>query len=660
MRKFFENFFVWLSIIVFVAFIYDQLSSDGSLGKVEKLAFSQFLDKLDSGHVTSVTIRAGQLYVIEGQFRDGTLFRTQTVIYNGLIEKLEKNGVVFEFITGETVMGFLFSMVISWLPMLIIIGVWLFFMKQMNSSGNKAMSFTNSKAKMVDGKKRRVLFKDVAGIEEAKEELSEIVDFLKDPMKFRKLGGKIPKGCLLIGPPGTGKTLLAKAVAGEASVPYLLTAGSEFVEMFVGVGASRIRQTFNMAKKNAPCVIFIDEIDAVGRHRGAGIGGGNDEREQTLNQLLVEMDGFESNEGIIILAATNRPDVLDHALLRPGRFDRQVDISLPDIQGREKILNVHLKKILSAPDVDSSIVARGTPGFSGADLANLVNESALIAARRDKRFVTMEDFEYARDKVMMGLERRSLIMKEEEKKLTAYHEAGHALVSIQNKASDPIHKATIIPRGRALGLVMRLPETDRVSITKEKMIADIEVALGGRISEEIVFGENKITSGASSDIQQLTKIARAMVMDYGMSDKVGLQHYSSRENENKLISLEKMNLIDSEIEIIISDARDRVRKILESNRKELDKLANALLKYETLTGDQIQDVLAGKEIKISNDENKEKVVKKSSFLDENDLEYKSDSKKADTDTGEKEEKGDDVEKSVTKKRKTVRKKKKDE
>ena len=467
------------------------------------------------------------------------------------------------------------------------------------------MGFGKSRAKLLTEHQTKVTFEDVAGIEEAKQELQEIVEFLKDPQKFQRLGGKIPKGGLLVGPPGTGKTLIAKAVAGEANVPFFTISGSDFVEMFVGVGAARVRDMFEQAKKNAPCIVFVDEIDAVGRHRGAGLGGGNDEREQTLNQLLVEMDGFEANEGVIILAATNRPDVLDPALLRPGRFDRQIVVPLPDVNGREKILSIHMKKVPLARAVDAMIIARGTPGFSGADLANLVNEAALLAARRGKRVVSMEEFEDAKDKVMMGSERRSMVMSDDEKKLTAYHEAGHAVIALHEPESDPIHKATIIPRGRALGLVMRLPERDKLSVSKAKLKADLAVAMGGRIAEDIILGEEKITTGASSDIRQATDMARKMVTEWGMSEKLGFLHYGSDQEEvflghsvaqSKNVSDETASIVDAEIRRIVDEAYVRAEKTLKDNLDELHKLAQALLEYESLTGDEIRDLMDGKPI----------------------------------------------------------------
>lgn len=479
-------------------------------------------------------------------------------------------------------------------------------MRQMQGKGGGgAMSFGKSKAKMLNEHTKRVTFDDVAGVEEAKEELEEVVDFLKDPKKFQRLGGMIPRGALLVGPPGTGKTLIARAVAGEAGVPFFSISGSDFVEMFVGVGASRVRDMFEQGKKSAPCIIFIDEIDAVGRHRGAGLGGGNDEREQTLNQLLVEMDGFEENEGVIILAATNRPDVLDPALLRPGRFDRQVVIPNPDVNGRKKILEVHGKKVPLAKNVDLKVIARGTPGFSGADLANLVNEAALMAAKRDKRVVTMDEFEDAKDKVMMGSERRSMVMSEEEKKLTAYHEAGHAIVGLHCPASDPIHKATIIPRGRALGLVMRLPEGDKLSLSREKLHADLAVAMGGRVAEEIIFGHDKVTTGASSDIQMATSMARRMVTDWGMSEKLGPIHYGSDQEEvflghsvtqTKAMSDDTAAVVDAEVRALVEGGYDEARRILTEFDKELHDLAEGLLEYETLSGEEIKLVLKGEAI----------------------------------------------------------------
>ena len=598
-----RNLAFWAIILILLLLLYNVFQGSATQGPRSELAFSDFLDRVETGQVQEVTIQGHR---IRGRMNDGSgsmMFRTYAPDDPELVKRLREKGVR---IMAEPVEdGSLLNIFLSWLPMIILIGVWIFFMRQMQGSSGKAMGFGKSKAKLLTERQGRVTFDDVAGIDEAKEELEEIVEFLKDPQKFQRLGGTIPKGALLVGPPGTGKTLLARAIAGEANVPFFTISGSDFVEMFVGVGASRVRDMFDQAKKNAPCIIFIDEIDAVGRHRGAGLGGGNDEREQTLNQLLVEMDGFEANEGIILVAATNRPDVLDPALLRPGRFDRQVVVPRPDVLGREKILKVHMKKVPLAADVDTRVIARGTPGFSGADLANLVNEAALLAARKGKRVVSMEDFESAKDKVMMGAERRSMVMSEEEKKLTAYHEAGHALVALHCPASDPVHKATIIPRGRALGMVMRLPERDQLSMSREKMHADLAVAMGGRVAEEIIFGYDKVTSGAASDISHATKIARAMVTKWGMSVKLGPLEYGENQEEvflghsvtrNQNISDETAKLIDEEIKRIVEEAYERARKILTENIDDLHKLAKALLEYETLTGSEIKELLAGKTI----------------------------------------------------------------
>jgi cell division protease FtsH len=494
-------------------------------------------------------------------------------------------------------------MLVSWFPMFLILAVWIFFMRQMQGTGGKALGFGKSKAKLLTEAHGRVTFEDVAGVDEAKEDLQEIVEFLRDPQKFQRLGGRIPRGVLLVGPPGTGKTLLARAIAGEANVPFFTISGSDFVEMFVGVGASRVRDMFEQAKKNAPCIIFIDEIDAVGRHRGAGLGGGNDEREQTLNQLLVEMDGFEANEGIILIAATNRPDVLDPALLRPGRFDRQIVVPNPDVVGRERILKVHVRKVPLAPDVDLKVVARGTPGFSGADLMNLVNEAALLAARRGKRLVTMSEFEDAKDKVMMGAERRTLVMTEDEKRLTAYHEAGHAIVALHVPATDPVHKATIIPRGRALGMVMQLPERDKLSMSVEQMTSRLAIMMGGRVAEEMIFGKEKVTSGAASDIEQATRLARMMVTRWGLSDELGTVAYGENQEEVFLghsvsrqqnISEQTAQKIDGEIRRLVESGLDEARRILGAHKDELEALAQGLLEYETLSGDEIKNLLVGK------------------------------------------------------------------
>jgi len=519
-----------------------------------------------------------------------------------IVAVLDKNDVRIVASPDDSGMPSFFSILLSWFPMLLFIGIWIFFMRQMQGGSRGAMGFGKSRAKLLTEHQGRVTFEDVAGIDEAKTELEEVVEFLKDPGKFQRLGGKIPKGVLLVGPPGTGKTLLARAIAGEANVPFFTISGSDFVEMFVGVGASRVRDMFEQGKKNAPCIIFIDEIDAVGRHRGAGLGGGNDEREQTLNQMLVEMDGFEANEGVILIAATNRPDVLDPALLRPGRFDRQVVVPNPDVMGREKILKVHMRKTPLADGVEPRVIARGTPGFSGADLANLVNEAALLAARKGRRTVSMAEFEEAKDKVMLGSERRSMVMTDEEKRLTAYHEAGHAVVALHCPASDPIHKATIIPRGRALGMVMRLPEGDRISLARDKIYADLRVACGGRIAEELIFGDDKVTTGASSDIRMATDMARRMVTEWGMSDKLGFLAYSADEQEvflGRSVSQQKnmadstASIIDSEVRRIVDEAYDAATKILKKHNVELERLAQGLLEYETLDGEEIKIIVEG-------------------------------------------------------------------
>ncbi|MCF8475126.1 MAG: ATP-dependent zinc metalloprotease FtsH [Emcibacter sp.] len=605
-----RNIAIWAIIIILLLTLYSALNGGARQGAQAEIDFSTFLDRVDNGQISKVTIQ-GQDIVGEYSEASGGKFHTYAPEYPNLVGDLRTKGVTITSLPEDR--GTFLNVVLSWLPMIVLIGVWIFFMRQMQGGGNKAMGFGKSKAKLLTEKQGRVTFADVAGIDEAKEELEEIVEFLQDPQKFERLGGTIPKGALLIGPPGTGKTLLARAIAGEANVPFFTISGSDFVEMFVGVGASRVRDMFEQAKKNAPCIIFIDEIDAVGRHRGAGLGGGNDEREQTLNQLLVEMDGFEANEGVILVAATNRPDVLDPALLRPGRFDRQVVVPNPDIVGREQILKVHIKKTPKlAADVNVRTIARGTPGFSGADLANLVNEAALLAARKGKRVVSMDDFEEAKDKVMMGAERRSMVMTEEEKRMTAFHEAGHALVAAKCPASDPIHKATIIPRGRALGMVMRLPERDNYSYAREKMHADLAVAMGGRVAEEICFGYDKVSSGASGDISMATKLARAMVTKWGMSEKLGLLQYGDNQEEVFLghsvsrthdVSEETAKLIDQEVRRLVDESYQRAKKILTDHRKLLDKLGNALLEYETLTGEDIDNIIAGKNIEknISDD-----------------------------------------------------------
>jgi cell division protease FtsH len=601
-----KNFLIWILVIGLVAFLFDSMQI-GSLGGAagSKLDFSDFMQSIDDGQVKEVVIQGNY---IEGQLTNGVKFSTYSPNnYFGLIDNLKSKGTRITVVPVDTKMNSFFGILLSWFPLLLLVGVWIYFMRQMQGGGAKGFGFSRSKAKLMSEKNNKITFKDVAGIDEAKEDLIEIVDFLREPGKFQAIGGKIPKGCLLIGPPGTGKTLLAKAIAGEANVPFFSISGSDFVEMFVGVGASRVRDMFEQGKKSAPCIIFIDEIDAVGRNRGVGLGGGNDEREQTLNQLLVEMDGFEENEGIIIVAATNRPDVLDPALLRPGRFDRQIAVPMPDARGREEILRVHLAKIKCTPDVNANVIARGCPGFSGADLANLVNEAALLAARKNFKLVTNSELEEAKDKVMMGSERKSLKMSDEEKKLTAYHEGGHALVAFHEDASDPIHKATIIPRGRALGMVMRLPKGDQFSVTREKLLADLSVAMGGRVAEELIFGYDKVTSGASSDIQQATKMAKAMVSEWGMSDAIGpLYHGSERKDlylgshsDSQVNSQETANLIDKEVKKFVETAYARAKSLLEKNMQQLHTLAKALLEYETLTGDEITDLLNGKTIKKS-------------------------------------------------------------
>ena len=600
MNSNFRNLALWVIIGLLLIALYQMFNNQAPRSATNDITFSQFLNDVDAGRVKQATI-AGQQ--ITGVTETGQRFQTMAPKDTNLVDRLYgKNVTIIAKPDSEDVPSLL-GILVSWAPMLILIAVWIFFLRQMQGAGGKAMGFGKSKAKLLTEAHGRVLFEDVAGVDEAKEELQEIVEFLRDPQKFQRLGGKIPKGALLVGPPGTGKTLLARAVAGEANVPFFTISGSDFVEMFVGVGASRVRDMFEQAKKNAPCIIFIDEIDAVGRHRGAGLGGGNDEREQTLNQLLVEMDGFEANEGIILVAATNRPDVLDPALLRPGRFDRQVVVPNPDIMGREKILKVHVRKVPMAPDVDLKTVARGTPGFSGADLANLVNEAALLAARRSKRMVTQQEFEDAKDKVMMGAERRSLVMSEEEKKLTAYHEAGHALVALSVPASDPVHKATIIPRGRALGMVMQLPERDQLSMSFQQMTSRLAVMMAGRIAEELIFGKDKVTSGAASDIQQATRLARAMVTRWGLSDELGAVMYGENQEEVFLghsvarqhnISESTAQKIDFEVRRFIEEGLAKAREILTERKNDLEILAQGLLEYETLSGQEITDLLKGK------------------------------------------------------------------
>ena len=606
MKNFSKNIILWIVIGLLLIALFNLFQNSSSTNSNSEISFSDFLIAADNGNISEVKIVGNN---VTGFFDDGRSFSTYSPNYPELIGKLSESGVKIVAEPSDRSMHPILSVLLSWFPMLLLIGVWIFFMRQMQSGGGKAMGFGKSKAKLLNEAVGKVTFDDVAGIDEAKQELEEVVEFLKDPKKFSRLGGKIPTGALLVGPPGTGKTLLARAIAGEANVPFFSISGSDFVEMFVGVGASRVRDMFEQGKKNAPCIIFIDEIDAVGRHRGAGLGGGNDEREQTLNQLLVEMDGFEANAGVIIVAATNRPDVLDPALLRPGRFDRQITVSNPDIIGRDKILKVHIKKIKVSPKFDSKIIARGTPGFSGADLANLVNEAALLASRKNKRMVTLEDFESAKDKVMMGAERRSMVMSEDEKKLTAYHEAGHAVATLHSPASDPIHKATIIPRGRALGMVMRLPERDQLSMRLDQMKAHLVIATGGRIAEEIIFGKDKITNGAASDIQMVTNLSKKMITEWGMSEKLGNLRYNSDSEEvflghsvaqSKNLSDSTAKLIDDEVRLLADNADKQCRKILQDNIDELHIVAKGLLEYETLSGDEIKDLIKG--IKPSRDD----------------------------------------------------------
>ena len=608
MNPFNRNAALWIVIVLLLALLYSVFQGGATRSPGNTISYSDFVRAVEQRQIQDVRIQGN---TISGTFREPrngvqkfSTYAPSTPPDDQLMPMLIKN--VDRVDAGPAEEGVnLGSIFVSWLPVLVLVGVYIFFLRQMQSGTGRAMGFGKSRARLLTEKHGRVTFEDVAGIDEAKAELEEIVDFLKDPQKFQRLGGKIPKGCLLVGPPGTGKTLLARAIAGEANVPFFTISGSDFVEMFVGVGASRVRDMFEQAKKNAPCIIFIDEIDAVGRHRGAGLGGGNDEREQTLNQLLVEMDGFDTNEGVILIAATNRPDVLDPALLRPGRFDRQIVVPNPDITGREKILKVHMKKVPIAPDVNANVVARGTPGFSGADLANLVNEAALLAARRNKRMVTMREFEEAKDKVMMGAERRSMVMSDDEKKLTAYHEGGHALVALNVPAADPVHKATIIPRGRALGMVMQLPESDKLSFSREQMVSRMAIMMGGRVAEELIFGHDKVTSGASSDIEQATRLSRAMVTRWGMSEKLGTVAYSADQEEVFLghsvsrtqnISGATAKIIDEEIRRFVEDGYNKARQILTDKIDDLHIIGRALLEYETLSGDEIKALLRGEKI----------------------------------------------------------------
>jgi cell division protease FtsH len=600
-----RNLWIWAAVIVLLFVLFEMFQGGANPGNASELSYSEFLNKVQAGEVNNVTIKGPEITFQTGN----STYTTYAPDDPKLIETLTAKGVAIKAGPQEE-KNLLFIALVQWAPIILIVAFWIFMLRQMQSNGGKAMGFGKSRARLLTERQGRVTFDDVAGIEEAKTELEEIVDFLKDPQKFQRLGGKIPKGCLLVGPPGTGKTLLARAIAGEANVPFFTISGSDFVEMFVGVGASRVRDMFEQGKKNAPCIIFIDEIDAVGRHRGAGLGGGNDEREQTLNQLLVEMDGFEANEGVILIAATNRPDVLDPALLRPGRFDRQIVVPNPDINGREQILKVHMRKVPLAPDVNARTIARGTPGFSGADLANLVNEAALLAARAGKRVVTMFDFEQAKDKVMMGAERRSMVMTEEEKLATAYHESGHAIINLSIPACDPLHKVTIIPRGRALGVTWSLPERDRLSYTMDWMKARIAQAFGGRIAEQLIYGETHLNSGASSDLKAATSLARSMVTEFGMSDKLGPLRYNDNEEEvflghsvtqRKNVSDATAQLIDEEVRRIVEEGEAKAREILSERLDDLHTLAKALLEYETLSGDEVKDLLAGHPIRQGGD-----------------------------------------------------------
>jgi cell division protease FtsH len=589
----FKTVMLWMSllVVVFLAWHFAQIQK-----KETPVKFSEFMAQVESGQVAEVTITGNE---IKGRYNSQQPFKTFAPIgYDKLVDTLLAKKVMVNYQPDQTPTWA--NMLISWAPFILLIGFWIFFMRQMQSGGNKALSFGKSKAKLLASQQKKVTFKDVAGVDEAKEELQEIIEFLREPQKFQKLGGRIPKGVLLMGPPGTGKTLLARAIAGEANVPFFSISGSDFVEMFVGVGASRVRDLFEQGKKNAPCIIFIDEIDAVGRHRGAGLGGGHDEREQTLNQLLVEMDGFESNDGVILIAATNRPDVLDPALLRPGRFDRRVVVSRPDVRGREGILQVHTRKIPLSEDVDISVLARATPGFSGADLANLVNEAALLAARHSQKFVNMHDFESSKDKVLMGAERKSMIITEEEKKITAFHEGGHALLAALLPHTDPLHKVTIIPRGMALGLTQQLPTEEKHNYSREQLESRIAVCMGGRIAEEITFGQ--ITTGAQNDIEQATEMARKMVCEWGMSDALGPLTYGKKEeaiflgkefNRHQDYSEATALKIDAEIKRIVTEQYERAQKILTENRPVLVKVAEALLEHEVLDAQQLQQILAG-------------------------------------------------------------------
>ena len=597
-----KNFLPWLIIFLAMIVLFNMFQGSNPQGSYSEVAYSDFLSAVETQNIQSVTIEGKEIY---GKYNDGQMFSTYAPEDADLIKTLRNHNVRIDAKPIERSMHPLLAILINWFPMLLLIGVWIFFMRQMNSGGGRAMGFGRSKARLMDENKEPVTFKDVAGIDECKQEVEEIIHYLRAPQKFQRLGGKIPKGVLLVGPPGTGKTLLARAIAGEASVPFFTISGSDFVEMFVGVGASRVRDMFDQGRKNAPCLIFIDEIDAVGRHRGAGLGGGNDEREQTLNQLLVEMDGFEGHEGVIIVAATNRPDVLDPALLRPGRFDRQITVPNPDVKGRAEILAVHSRKVPLHSNVDLHVIARGTPGFSGADLANLINEAALMAARKNRRKVTMDDIEMAKDKILMGPEKRAMVMTDKDRELTAYHEAGHALVALNVPEHDPLHKVTIIPRGRALGVTMSLPETDKYGYSKIEIEGKLAMMYGGRLAEEIIYGEDQVTTGAADDIRQATNLAKKMVTEWGMSKAIAPRRYADNQEEvflghsvakNQNISEEMAKKIDNEITKILNKAHDEAKGILTKKIKDLHSLAKALLEYETLNRDEIELVLKGKKI----------------------------------------------------------------
>ena len=623
MNQFYKNLALWLVIGIVLIALFNMFNQP--LTPQSEVVFSEFMDQVEQGQVNEVVISGDN---ISGKYVDGKAFQTTAPPKDpDLIKSLRQKSVRIVVVAPEQTSWYM-SILISWFPMLLLLGIWIFFMRQMQAGGGKAMSFGKSKARLLNDTKNKTTFKDVAGVDEAKEELHEIIEFLKEPQKFSKLGGKIPKGVLLIGPPGTGKTLLARAISGEANVPFFSISGSDFVEMFVGVGASRVRDLFEQGKKNSPCIIFIDEIDAVGRHRGAGLGGGHDEREQTLNQLLVEMDGFENNEGVILLASTNRPDVLDPALLRPGRFDRQVTVGRPDVKGRVGILKVHTSTVPLTDEVDLKVIARGTPGFTGADLANLVNEAALLAARDDKKAVAMVDFEEAKDKVMMGVERRSMVISDKEKKNTAYHESGHALVAALLPGTDPIHKVTIIPRGRALGVTMQLPMDEQHTYQRNYLFSSLAILMGGRCAEEICLGE--MTTGAGNDIERATEMARKMVCEWGMSDKMGPLTYGAKEEQvflgkdmssQKNFSDQTAKLIDQEVKTLVMDGYTRATDLLTKNRDVLEKMAQALLERETLDGQDIKDIIAGKDISDDEDSGTTQDIKPDKLpVDKNKLE----------------------------------------